>query len=50
MIDWTFLVGIGTIILALATLALVVQSRRQVHALLHQLNIQIGQQIPYVYF
>ena len=44
--DWNLLVGIGTIVLATATLLLVFQSRRQADFMLKQLNMQIGRQIP----
>jgi hypothetical protein len=44
--DWNFLVGVGTIILAIATLFLVFQNGRQMDVMLRQLNMQIGQQIP----
>jgi hypothetical protein len=44
--DWSFLVGIGTIVLAVATLLYVDQSRRQTQIILRQLNLQTGQQIP----
>lgn len=40
------MVGIGTIILAVATLLYVDQSRRQTQIILRQLNMQTGQQIP----
>ena len=44
--DWTFLVAVGTVVLAIVTLLLVIQYRRQVDVMLKQLNMQIGQQIP----
>jgi hypothetical protein len=44
--DWNFLVGIGTIILAVATILLVIDSNRRTEVLLKGLNLQIGQQIP----
>jgi len=49
MIDWSFLVGIGTIVLAIATLLLVILNRRQVDVMLKQVNMQIGQQIPHLF-
>ena len=45
-IDWNFLVGIGTIILAIATFLYVNQSRIQTKILAKQVNLQTGQQIP----
>jgi len=47
--DWNFLVGVGTIVLAIATLMLVIQNSRQVGVMLKQLNMQIGQQIPHLF-
>jgi len=44
--DWSFLAGIGTIALAIATFLFVYQSRRQTQVLFRQLNLQTGQQIP----
>jgi hypothetical protein len=44
--DWNFLVGIGTIILALATILYVYQSRLQTQILTKQINLLTGQQIP----
>ena len=44
--DWNFLVGIGTIILAIATFLYVNQSRIQTKILAKQVNLQTGQQIP----
>lgn len=44
--DWSFLTGLGTIILAIATILYVTQSRLQTQALMKQVNLQIGQQIP----
>jgi hypothetical protein len=44
--DWSFLVALGTVVLALVTLLLVIQYRRQVDVMSKQLNMQIGQQIP----
>lgn len=46
MIDWNFLVGIGTVILAAVTAIYVNQSRKQTKILLKQLDLQIGMQIP----
>ena len=46
MIDWNLLLGLATIVLAAATLLLVIQYRRQVDIMLKQVNMQIGQQIP----
>ncbi|QBX63340.1 hypothetical protein [Dehalococcoides mccartyi] len=44
--DWNFLVGAGTIVLAIATFLAVFQGRKQTQAILRQLNLQTGQQIP----
>ena len=49
MIDWNFLVAAGTVVLAIVTLLLVIQYRRQVDVMLKQLNMQIGQQIPHLF-
>lgn len=44
--DWNFLTGLGTLILAIATILYVTQSRLQTQVLMKQVNLQIGQQIP----
>lgn len=44
--DWSILVGIGTIILAIATISYVAQSKRQTDILYRQINLQMGLQIP----
>jgi len=49
VINWNILVGVGTIVLAIATLLLVIQNRRQVDVMLKQVNMQIGQQIPHLF-
>lgn len=46
--DWSFLGGLGTIILAIATILYVNQSRLQTQVLMKQVNMQIGQQIPHL--
>ena len=47
--DWSILVGVGTIILAIATILYVNQSRLQTQILAKQINLQTGQQIPHLF-
>jgi hypothetical protein len=47
--DWGFLVGIGTIILATATIWSVYVNQKQNAVLFKQINLQLGQQIPYIF-
>jgi len=48
-LDWSALVAVGTLALAIATFMAVYQGRKQLQTLSRQVNLQIGQQIPHLF-